>query len=145
MPTFDGIIRFDQERIPVTVGVDPDRITLVSGETDVGEWSTDECTITDEGAGTWLIEAEDDALSFAPEEPGRFAHSLEAHGVTSVPAEAKTDSAQEAALVADGAEDSDDEIEIVEGPPPKTQTVIAFYVLAVITAALGIWAFVSLF
>ena len=42
-------------------------------------------------------------------------------------------------------DDSGEEMTIIEGPPPKMNTMIAFYVLAVITAVLGIWAFVSLF
>jgi hypothetical protein len=34
--------------------------------------------------------------------------------------------------------------EVTDGPPPKPATVVAFWVLAVITAALGIWATLSL-
>ena len=145
--TFDGSVTFGEDKVQVTIGLDRKKVSLVAGDVDIGEWSTSECIITDKGAGTFLIEAEDDTLSFVPEEPGRFAHSLEANGVPT--AEAETKALEEAIEATAPAEPTDDdsgeELTIMEGPQPKMNTMIAFYVLAVITAALGIWAFVSLF
>lgn len=145
VPTFDGFVTFDQDKVPVTVDLDPEKISLDAGDTHIGEWSTSECLITDQGAGTFLIEAEGDTLSFEPEEPGRFAHSLEANGVLAAEARAESKKVEQTAPVEAKHDEPDEEFTIVEGPPPKTNTVIAFYALAIITAALGIWAFASLF
>jgi len=143
--TFDGFVTFDQDKVPVTVDLDPEKVTLDAGDTHIGEWSTSECLITDQGAGTFLIEAEGDTLSFEPQEPGRFAHSLEANGVPASEAKTRAKNVEQAAPVEANHDDSEEEFTIVESPSPKTNTVIAFYALAIITAALGIWAFVSLF
>jgi len=141
--TFDGSVTFGEDKVQVTIGLDRKKVSLVAGDVDIGEWSTSECIITDKGAGTFLIEAEDDTLSFVPEEPGRFAHSLEANGVPTAATMAAP--VEETTPVETADDDSGEEMTIMEGPPPKMNTLIAFYALAVLTAALGIWAFVSLF
>ncbi len=136
MTTFEGIVTLDDDSVPVTVGLDQEKVTLVAGDVRIGEWPMTECVITDIGDGTWEIEAEQDTLSFLPKEPDRFAQSL--NGQTDKPDDVPSVVADEAALV-EGMRDS----VVSDDPGPKRATVIGFYVLAAITAALGLWAIVG--
>ncbi|MGH8951846.1 MAG: hypothetical protein ACRDX9_10500 [Acidimicrobiia bacterium] len=129
MTTFEGVATLHDDNVPVMVGLDDEKITLVSGEVSLGEWLAGEYSVVDLGSGAFVIEAEDDSIPFLPDDPGGFAR-----GINRKP-------------VPDGAPDptrSLDTIVIKEGPPPQTLTLIAFWVLAVVTAALGIWAVISL-
>ena len=147
MATFEGIVTVEDDRVPVTVGIDPTRVTLVAGDVSIGEWPVDECVITDEGGGTWSIEAEDEKLSFQPEEPGRFAASLDGNDMPTRMA-APEPEAPEPEMTEPGdledVESSSDGLVVDEGPPPRSATLIGFYALAALTAALGVWALISL-
>jgi hypothetical protein len=37
-----------------------------------------------------------------------------------------------------------DSIEIVDGPPPRTATLVGFWILVALTTALGVWAALAL-
>jgi len=130
MPRFPGVVTLNEDHVAVTVGLDDDRISLVAGEVPIGEWPSGEYVVIDLGEGTFVIEAEEDSISFHPDDPSGFARGLGQEPdpqVTNEPAQ------------------SLDTIEIKEGPPPQPSTIVAFYALVVITAALGIWALISLF
>ena len=85
----------------------------------------------DLGAGEFVIEAEDDSIPFVPDDPSSFALGIQRDIETP-------------AAAAEEAGRSTGALEVKEGPPPKPATLAAFWVLAIITAALGIWATVSL-
>jgi hypothetical protein len=126
MITFPGVVTLnDDNNVPVTVGLDEDRITLVSGEVSIGEWLAGEYEVIDLGSGTFVIEAEDDSIPFLPDDPGSFARGLHPEPVP--------------ATVTDRAR-SMDTIVIKDGPPPRPATLIAFWLLVAVTTALGIWA-----
>ena len=127
MTTFPGVATLKEDNVPVMVGLDDEKITLVSGEVSIGEWLAGHYEVIDLGAGEFVIEAEDDSIPFVPDDPSSFAQGI--HRDTETPA---------------AADRSPGALEVKEGPPPKPAAVAAVWVLAVITAALGIWATLSL-
>jgi len=129
MTTFPGVATLKEDNVPVMVGLDDEKITLVSGEVSIGEWLAGQYEVIDLGAGEFVIEAEDDSIPFVPDDPSSFALGIQRD--TETPSAA-------AAAQSSGA------FEVTDGPPPRPATVAAFWALAVITAALGIWATVSL-
>ena len=128
MTTFPGVATLKEDNVPVMVGLDDEKITLVSGEISLGEWLAGHYEVIDLGSGEFVIEAEDDSIPFLPDDPSGFAIGIQRE--TETPVNTGRSSAP---------------LEVREGPPPKPATVIAFWVLAVFTAALGIWATLSLF
>jgi hypothetical protein len=134
--TFPGTVAFEDDRVPVTVGIDLDKITLISGEVEIGEWSAAECTFLEKGDGSWVIEAEDDAVFFLPDDPRRFARRLAAHLI--IDTDGLTDEIGPIAAT-DAAGFS-----VPDGPSAKPLTLVGFYALCVVTGALGVWALFSL-
>ena len=128
MTTFPGVATLKEDNVPVMVGLDDEKITLVSGEVSIGEWLAGQYEVIDLGSGEFVIEAEDDSIPFVPDDPSSFALGIQGDAETPV----TTDRSSGAAFV------------VTDGPPPKPATLAAFWVLAVITAALGIWATLSL-
>jgi len=137
LTTFPGTVAFEDDRVPVTVGIDLDKITLISGEIEIGEWSAAECTFLEKGDGSWVIEAEDDAVFFLPDDPGRFARGLARHLVI------QPDSLSDAdPTIAEGAAGAG--FTVPDGPDAKPLTLVGFYALCLVTAALGLWALYTL-
>jgi len=128
MTTFPGVATLKEDNVPVMVGLDDEKITLVSGEVSIGEWLAGQYEVIDLGAGEFVIEAEDDSIPFLPDDPSSFALGIQRDIETPAVEAGRSTGA----------------LEVKEGPPPKPATVAAFWVLAVITAALGIWATLSL-
>lgn len=136
MTTFPGTVAFEDDRVPVTVAIDLDKITLTSGEVEIGEWSAAECTFVEKGDGSWVIEAEDDSVFFLPDDPGRFARGLAGHLI--IDPESLAEKASTKAGLGAG------EFIVPDGPPAKALTMVGFYALCLVTTALGVWAAVSL-
>jgi hypothetical protein len=131
MTTFPGTVTLDPNNdVPVTVGLEDDRISLVAGEVSIAEYGAGEYVVVDLGEGTFIIEAEEGSISFHPDDPGGFAQGI-GYGPEVVSATRPRSTAS-------------DTVDIKLGPPPRPATLTAFYTLAVVTAALGIWAFISL-
>jgi len=130
MTTFPGVVTLNDDNVPAMVGLDEERITLVSGEVSIGEWLAGEYEVIDLGSGTFVIEADDDSIPFLPDDPGSFARGLHREPAP--------------ATVADQSR-SMDSIDIKDGPPPQSATLVAFWLLVVLTTALGIWAATALF
>jgi hypothetical protein len=148
----------------VTVGILSDRFKLRSGDSEIGDWPRDECEIIPNGAGSFLILAEGDELHFTPESSEEFAaalNPLEPTGTVS-PQPSGTpvatpigdnplgleESTTEPALPSDMGEASSEphavHHEILDGPEPGSVTVGLFYLLAALTALLGLWAALTL-
>ncbi len=126
MTTYPGVVTLDHETVPVTLGIGIGKVTLVAGDLEIGEWSDADCIIRPDGEGQWLIEAEEETLFFLPDDPSQFAIGLEGeegHGK------------HEASAATVDPED----------PGPKAMTMVGFYLLAGVTAVLGLWALISLF
>ncbi|HEU5113853.1 MAG TPA: hypothetical protein VFU96_11095 [Acidimicrobiia bacterium] len=128
MTTFPGVATLKEDNVPVMVGLDDEKITLVSGEISIAEWMAGQYEVIDLGSGEFVIEAEDDSIPFLPDDPSGFALGIRKETEAPIPGDRSSTT-----------------LEVREGPPPKPATVIAFWVLAVFTAALGIWATLSLF
>jgi hypothetical protein len=174
---FSGIVTLDGEDVPVTVGLDNQRLNLMSGDMEIGDWSEDDCSISAGADGKWLIEAESETLSFAPSRPDLFARAVServgessemdedpvgentadedtadenpggeniSEPKTVVASEGEPEPSVEEA-VDDATSSSPKEFEVVDGPPPRSTTMIGFYILAGITAILGVWAVISIF
>jgi hypothetical protein len=135
--TFPGTVAFEDDRVPVTVGIDLDKITLISGEIEIGEWPADECTFVEKGDGSWVIEAEDESVFFLPDDPGRFARGLAGHLI--IDTDSLTDPMSSTTTKPETGEFS-----VAEGPSAKPLTLVGFYSLCLVTAALGVWALFSL-
>ena len=127
MTTFPGVATLKEDNVPVMVGLDDEKITLVSGEVSIGEWLAGQYEVIDLGAGEFVIEAEDDSIPFVPDDPSSFALGIQRDSETPASSSPLARSTRSQG-----------------GPPPKPATLAAFWVLAVITAALGIWATLSL-
>ena len=127
--TFLGTVSLEDDHVPVTVGLNDDRISLVAGDVSIGEWQAGEYLVIDLGEGTFVIEAEEGSLAFHPDDPGGFARSI---GQEAPPAPAETRTGMS------------DTVVINESPPPRPATVAGFYTLVAVTLALGIWAFLAL-
>ncbi len=128
MTQYRGFTTLDDAPVPLTVGLDDDKLSLHSGDVSLGEWPPGEYLVIDLGEGTFVIEAEKSSIPFQPEDPNDFARGI----------------GSETAVVEQTDADIPDTA-IPVGPPPKTATLIAFYVLVLVTAALGIWALISVF
>ncbi len=134
MPLFDGVVELDGEQIPVILGVEEDGIRLSSNGTEIGEWSQDEYRLEPHGTDTFVIAADDDALTFRPFRPDAFARSVGI--VRDKPVETKAHPATAASPHrGDG---------IQEAPPPKPLTRALFLTLAGTTAFVGIWALIQI-
>lgn len=108
------------------MGFGAHRIRLTSNGLEVGSWSADECTIVANEAGSYLIVAENEELPFSPSSSESFASAL-------------------------AAEQSQPLTKTAVPPPrhleegaPRPLTMIGFYLLATLTALLGIWAIWSI-
>lgn len=138
MSLFDGVVTVEDDQVPVIIGLEEDGLRMSSGGAEIGEWTDGEYTIDHDGSGTYTITAEDESLRFVPSNPALFAAGL---GEGDAPADAgdatqtaPPRSASVPIVPADG-----------DSPEPKPATVIAFYAIAGLTGALGLWALVSLF
>lgn len=130
MTEFSGVVTLDQDDVHVMVGLEDDKISLVAGEVSIAEWQSGEYVVVDLGKGTFVIEADEGSISFQPDDPGSFARGIgQRPGQDSRPGPAARPL---------------DTIVVKDGPRPRPTTVAGFYALVVMTAALGIWALVSL-
>lgn len=133
MPMFDGVVELDGEQVPVILGVEEGGIRLSSNGTEIGEWTDDEYRLEALGADSFVIAADDDALTFRPYRPDAFARTVGIVREAPGPSPART--APAAAPTSDG---------VPAAPPPKSLTRALFLTLAGTTAFLGVWALVQL-
>jgi hypothetical protein len=123
--TYAGVATVENDHVPVKIDLDEEKISLVSGEVSIREWLAGDYQVIDLGSGEFVIESEQDSIQFVPDDPRRFAEGI--HGEPeSVPGRVV------------------DTFEIRTGPPPKPLTLVGFWALAVVTAALGVWGLISL-
>jgi len=131
------MVTLDKTDVPVIVELDEDYVRLSASGTEIGNWSADECQIAHIGDTAYAITAEDETLHFVPNQPGLFAAAVSGASREPVPppADPAPTSAGPVTHVADTSDDA---------PAPKPLTMGLFYALCVTTAALALWALVSL-
>lgn len=127
MTTFPGVATLNDDKVPVMVGLDDDRITLVSGEVSIAEWLAGEYEVIDLGSGAFMIEAREDSIPFVPDDPTSFARGLHLEPVPAAGQGARGE-----------------KFAIVDGPPPRVMTVIGFWILVLVTTAVGVWAAINM-
>jgi hypothetical protein len=135
LPIYDGVVAFDDTHIPVIVGVEEDVIRLSADGTQIGEWTGEECTILYEGEGVFIINAEEESLRFLPRDPKSFAAAVNGGPMTPPTSTTGEDNPETTVPAVDSA----------VAPEPKKITKILFYLVAAMTAVLGLWALASLF
>jgi hypothetical protein len=122
MTTYAGVATVENDHLPIKVDLDDEKITLVSGETSIREWPAGDYKVIDLGSGEFVIEAEKDSIQFLPDDPRGFAKRVQGE-----PEPGRADNFQ-----------------VRLGPPPRPLTLVGFWALAAVTAALGVWGFLSL-
>lgn len=131
MPTYAGVVTFDDDNVKIVVGLEDDRVRLSAGATEIGDWPLEECSIAETGEGVFTITAENEALSFKPDSPADFAAAIRRSHRTAEPEDGSGDGAD---ANTPGRDVSD----------AKPLTMGAFYVLCGVTVLLGLWALATL-
>jgi hypothetical protein len=129
MPRYDGVVTVDEDEIPVIVELDNEVIRLTAAGKEIGNWHPDECEITHVSDSTYTIEAENEVLEFVPSQPQLFAAALNGVPEPEAPSETAPD---------------DTPVVLEEESAPQPLTMGLFYGLCFLTAALAMWAFVSM-
>ena len=145
---YDGVVTLADDDIPVIVELDDAYVRMSAGGTEIGHWPTDECQITHVSDTTYAITAENETLRFVPNQPDLFAAAVNGAPETTylaTPAEPEPESAPEPESTpeAETAPTADDGVR--EAPAPQPLTMGLFYALCLITAALAVWALISIF
>ena len=139
VPIYDGVVSLNEDDVQVILGVDEDRIRLSAGGMEIGDWDIDDCSINDGGGGVFAITAENETLQFMPASPTMFAAAMNG-GSISIPTPTSVAVEEDAPPLR-----AEPITATEEGPAPRPVTMLAFYALATVTAALGLWALISLF
>lgn len=135
MPIYDGVVTLAKNDIPVIVELDENIVRLSASGTEIGQWSKDECEIHHVADTTYAITAENDTLTFVPNQPSLFAAAVNG---------ASPDARAELAMTSDAAS-TPGAVDVASEPPPaKPLTMGLFYALCVLTAALALWSLVSI-
>lgn len=131
MVMYDGFVSTDNGEVHVILGLDDDRVTMSSNGNEIGAWSADEVDVDHVGDGVYRITAEEESLRFVPNNPSLFGLVFEG---------AETEETADTGI-------SPEQQRAPEPAPGSTAnpvTMSMFYALAAVTAALGIWAAISL-
>jgi hypothetical protein len=136
VPIYDGIVTVDEDDVQVILGVDENKIRLSAGGLEIGEWSAEDCAIDSVGDGVFTITAENETLTFVPNNPTTFAAAMNDGSAPDEASGATMEESMEPAVVSPSEAD--------QIPEPKPITMVVFYALAAITGVLGIWALITI-
>ncbi|MGD2060439.1 MAG: hypothetical protein PVF87_06220 [Acidimicrobiia bacterium] len=164
MSIHDGIVTIAEDGIPVIIELDEDRVRLSASGREIGDWNSEECQITHVSDSTYTISAENEILEFTPSRPTVFAAAVngearrdpvqeptgppepemktEAESEADTDMEAKAEPVPEPERATVGRPTRTDEV--AEAPPPQPITMGLFYALCLSTAALAVWALISI-
>lgn len=145
MPIYDGVVTLADDDVPVIVEVSADLVRLSASGTEIGEWATDECEIRHISDSTYVIEAENETLSFVPNQPSLFASAVNG-GLTEglPPATATPREESDPDPIERDVRTPATERRKSEAPAPKPLTMALFYALCLLTAGLALWSLVSM-
>jgi hypothetical protein len=132
---YDGVVTIADDDIPVIVEIDDEHVRMSAAGTEIGEWATEECQIRHLAESTYSIQAENETLTFVPNQPSLFAVAVNG------PAERPTHVALPPEPTPESPSGPRGQR---EAPPPQPITMGLFYGLCVLTAALAIWSLISI-
>ena len=135
MTAYNGVVSIEHNDIPVVIDIDEHGIRMIAAGTEIGSWGADEYQIARLGEAKYGITAEDETLLFLPSEPGAFDLVVNGHSPPST--EPRNERGRHLAPTHPG----DDQ---PVAPQPKTTTMVAFYALCALTAALGVWSLIRI-
>lgn len=138
MSIYDGVVTLDQTDVPVIVELNDEYVRLSASGTEIGNWSAQECHIAQIDDSAYSITAEDETLHFVPNQPGLFAAAVNG-GVSYV---APLPERAERPSKSESRSDADAGARTASSPRPLTMGL--FYVLCLTTAALAVWAVISI-
>lgn len=141
---YDGFVSLGEDEVHVILGVEEDKVTLSSNGAEIGSWESDEISILYTGQGTYTITAENETLEFVPNDLDLFAMRFGEASDTQQEPSANGFARHTQVVPAESPGAETDANAGREAPPPKSVTRIAFYVLAGVTAFLGLWAIISM-
>lgn len=136
MSIYDGVVTVDEDDVQVILGMDDDKIRLSAGGLEIGEWPADDCSIDPVGNGVFTITAENETLTFVPNNPTTFSAAM---NVERVPVQEPDRPRVPSEEISNDKSKLKDDI-----PNANSLTMAAFYALAAITAVLGVWALVTI-
>ncbi|HUG32152.1 MAG TPA: hypothetical protein VMM14_04600 [Acidimicrobiia bacterium] len=143
MAIYDGVVSLADDEIPVLVELGQDHVRMSAGGAEIGHWPTAECHIAHIEDGVYTITAEDETLRFVPNQPTLFAAAVngspEAPLVTVAPEPEREPGEREP-----GSPEPDAGVAMGEAPPARPLTMGLFYALCFTTAALAVWALISI-
>ena len=135
MPMYDGVVTIADDDIAVIVEIDDERVRMSAAGTEIGEWAAEECQIRHLDESTYSIRAENETLTFVPNQPSLFAVAVnggsEQPSPVALPPEPKPEKPAGSPVER-------------EAPAPRALTIGLFYALCVLTAALAIWSLISI-
>lgn len=139
MSIYDGVVTLDQTDVPVIVELSDEYVRLSASGTEIGNWSAEECRIAHIGESAYSITAEDETLHFVPNQPGLFAAAVNGGAISVVSLPPDTAGKPSKSQVEPG----------IDAPArtassPKPLTMGLFYGLCFTTAALAVWALISI-
>ncbi|MEN8113223.1 MAG: hypothetical protein ABFS21_02445 [Actinomycetota bacterium] len=70
--TGDVMLPGDDGALVATLALDPMRVTLTAGDSQLGSWDRDEYSVTPEQNGTFSLSLGGEALLFRPDSPAEF-------------------------------------------------------------------------
>ena len=141
MAMYDGVVTLADDDIPVIVELDDHYVRMSAGGTEIGHWPADECQITHVSDTAYAITAENETLRFVPNQPDLFAAAVNGAPETTYLAK-RAEPEPESAPKAKSAPTADDGVR--EAPAPQPLTMGLFYALCLTTAALAVWALISI-
>ena len=136
MSIHDGVVTLEDDNVQVILGVDDDKIRLSAGGLEIGEWSSEDCSIDPAGDGVFTITAENETLTFVPNNPTTFNAAMNGGNLPETTTDQPVQESVEPVIIT--------ESEIDQIPDPKPATKAVFYALATVTGVLGIWALISI-
>ena len=136
MSIHDGVVTIDEDDVQVILGVEEDKIRLSAGGLEIGEWSVKDCSIDPAGDGVFTITAENETLTFVPNNQTTFTAAMNGGSITDAvpepPVEGSTETAIASSTDSDQIPDPDRSRWSFSMPWPRSQV------------SFGLWALISI-
>jgi hypothetical protein len=129
-----GVIDLGDAEVGVAISFEDSRLRLTSAGNEIGDWERPMYQLTRADRATFIISAEGDDLPFKPLHPDEFAVAA----MNGTAGKLKVVSHRKKRGRHDGTESAG------TVPPARPTTLLAFYLLAAGTLAMGIWALMEI-